>query len=107
MPPPSEFEINGEWPELEGQALDALLCQEYHYAGKLTEPANVIFFKVGPRLSSDELRQTAARHLILKSANPREVPVVDHHYHDPTEIIGLSPGSTVVKNIRATWLTQR
>ncbi|MDH5667028.1 MAG: hypothetical protein OEY86_03335 [Nitrospira sp.] len=43
---PTDFEIHGQWPSVDGEVLDALLCQEYHYGGVLADPANVIYFRV-------------------------------------------------------------
>lgn len=43
----NEFEVQGQWPSINGEIVDALLCQEYYYEGALAEPANVIYFKVG------------------------------------------------------------
>lgn len=43
----SEPNVIGEWPELSGQVLEQLLCQEFWYDGKLEEPANAVGMVVG------------------------------------------------------------
>jgi len=30
-----EFELIGQWPDIDDKVLDALLCQEYYYGGAL------------------------------------------------------------------------
>ena len=38
----SELTVIGDWPELSGQVLDKVLCQEFWCDGKLEEPANAV-----------------------------------------------------------------
>lgn len=42
----SELTVIGEWPELSGQTLDTVLCQEFWCDGKLEEPANAVNLSV-------------------------------------------------------------
>ena len=45
--PDLDVNVNGEAPELAGKACEAVLLQQYWYAGALVDPANVIHLKSG------------------------------------------------------------
>ena len=42
----TEPRINGEWPDVLNKKLDELIVQEYWYAGKQEEQANVVWLKI-------------------------------------------------------------
>jgi len=42
----SKLSINGEWPALEGKALQAMICHEMYFEGELEELANIVSLKV-------------------------------------------------------------
>jgi len=42
----SKLSINGEWPELEGKALQEMICYAMYFEGKLEELANIVSLKV-------------------------------------------------------------
>lgn len=44
-----ELEIDGDWPALDGEQLEELLCSEIWYREELEEPANVIHLKIEGR----------------------------------------------------------